>query len=140
MIKDYVLGIVFDPAKVHTVIINKRRPKEHFGLWNAIGGAVEEGETLLEAMVREFYEETGVLIEHSEWNSFGRFQNHPTTYRSFLFTAITRDIFCCTTKEDQHVSVIHIADLNQIPVVHPLRTFVQIAKDEAISYADLITR
>lgn len=36
------------------------------GLWNGIGGKVEEGETPLDCIVREVEEETGILIKPSD--------------------------------------------------------------------------
>jgi len=46
----------------HVLLVEKTKPDWQSGLWNAVGGKMEEGETPHECMVREFKEETGLLI------------------------------------------------------------------------------
>lgn len=52
------------------LLVQKNRPEWQAGLWNAIGGKVEDGETLEQANVREFGEETGLLLPGVEWRRF----------------------------------------------------------------------
>lgn len=61
----YCLGFAFN--KDYVVLIKKTRPDHLKGKLNGIGGKVEKGELPIEAMVREFKEETGVLTGHTEW-------------------------------------------------------------------------
>ena len=54
-------GFVFDEAGSLLMV---RRPKEPArGRWSIPGGAVEVGETLRQAVVREVLEETGIVVE-----------------------------------------------------------------------------
>lgn len=62
MHKEYCLGFLFDPSFENVVLIKKNRPEWQAGKLNGVGGKIEEGETPLEAMVREFWEETTVLL------------------------------------------------------------------------------
>lgn len=62
----YVLGFAFDHLG-RVALIRKNKPKWQAGLLNGVGGKVEEGETYLQAMVREFCEETGVASEEHFW-------------------------------------------------------------------------
>jgi 8-oxo-dGTP diphosphatase len=62
----YVAGFAFYKSVV--ILIEKQRPEWQKGLWNGVGGHIEDGETPLEAMQREFKEETGVWIEN--WEQF----------------------------------------------------------------------
>lgn len=62
----YVLGFLFDNNVV--VLIRKNRPAWQKGLLNGVGGHIEPGETPLQAMVREFREETGATVEN--WRHF----------------------------------------------------------------------
>jgi 8-oxo-dGTP pyrophosphatase MutT (NUDIX family) len=48
------------------LLIEKRRPAWQAGLYNLPGGAVEEGETVHEAAVRELFEETGLKCNDSD--------------------------------------------------------------------------
>lgn len=66
----YVLGFAFDDLG-RIALIHKVKPKWQEGLWNGIGGKVEGNELDVEAMVREFREETGVITLPSMWHYFG---------------------------------------------------------------------
>lgn len=45
-------------------LIRKNRPEWQAGMLNGIGGHVEKGETPINAMIRECFEETGVSVEN----------------------------------------------------------------------------
>lgn len=64
---NYVVGFLFSTNKKEVVLIKKNRPDWQKGLLNGIGGHIED-ETPLEAMKREFLEETGLKIEY--WKQF----------------------------------------------------------------------
>jgi 8-oxo-dGTP diphosphatase len=57
---DYCLTFAFSDDNKEVALIKKNRPHWQSGKFNGIGGKVEFGEIPLEAMAREFYEETGV--------------------------------------------------------------------------------
>jgi 8-oxo-dGTP diphosphatase len=61
--QSYVLGLMFDEARDHILLSHKRRPAWQRGRLNGIGGKVEDGETFLQAMIRECHEETGISTE-----------------------------------------------------------------------------
>lgn len=65
----YCLGFAFDEFQNNVLLSKKARPEWQAGLYNGVGGKIEEEETPLGAMIREFEEETGEL--HEEWNFFG---------------------------------------------------------------------
>jgi 8-oxo-dGTP diphosphatase len=52
------------------VLVKKANPEWQRGYLNAVGGKIEYQETPLEAMVREFQEETGVTTANSSWKEF----------------------------------------------------------------------
>ena len=58
--KKFVVGIVFDLNLQNILLIKKNRPSRMAGLFNGIGGKVEEDETFDEAMEREATEEAGL--------------------------------------------------------------------------------
>lgn len=66
--RETVAGFLFSESKRHVVLIKKKRPEWQRNLINAVGGKIEDGETELQAMVREFREETGVTFE--DWQKF----------------------------------------------------------------------
>lgn len=67
---DYVAGFAFDEKKERVLLIEKQKPEWQKGFLNGIGGKVETGESLWEAQMREFKEETGLLIPEANWNFF----------------------------------------------------------------------
>lgn len=62
----YVLGFCFLPKGLCVLI---ERTKDHWqrGLVNGIGGSIEPGETIYQAMVREFHEECCVVTHEEQW-------------------------------------------------------------------------
>ena len=72
--KDYI-GVgcgVFIYNEKGEVLLQKRskKSKNEVGLWNKMGGAVEFGETIEEALKREAFEEVGVEIDDIEFLSY----------------------------------------------------------------------
>lgn len=65
--KRYVIGFMFDETIKHVVLIRKNRPDWQAGKLNGIGGHIEPGEFPIDAMVREFHEETGAKTKISTW-------------------------------------------------------------------------
>lgn len=66
--KTMVVGLAFHAGRV--LMVRKKRPKWQAGLWNGVGGVVEDGEKPLHAMTREFCEETGHLTQPIMWTHF----------------------------------------------------------------------
>jgi 8-oxo-dGTP diphosphatase len=64
---DYALGFAFNKEHTHVALIKKNKPTWQAGLLNGIGGKIEEGEEPIEAMVREFREESGIESEWFQW-------------------------------------------------------------------------
>lgn len=66
----YVAGFLFGQHERKVLLIRKRKPEWQKGYYNGIGGHIEDGETPINAMAREFREETGVTIK--QWDLFAR--------------------------------------------------------------------
>lgn len=71
--RQYVLGFAFDPPYKNVVLIRKNRPAFQAGKLNGVGGKLEVDEAPVDAMVREFYEETGLRTKQSSWHMFAKF-------------------------------------------------------------------
>lgn len=65
--KQYALGFLFVNDH-YVVLIRKNKPAWQEGKLNGVGGLIEPGETCLDAMRREWFEETGE--ERKEWEKF----------------------------------------------------------------------
>lgn len=67
---DYCLGFAFDANLENVILIEKLKPDFQKGKLNGIGGKIEAGESAVDAMVREFKEETGVETTTCDWYKF----------------------------------------------------------------------
>lgn len=104
----YVVGFLFDHDGDEVVLIKKNRPAWMKGLWNGVGGHVEDNETDYEAMVREFKEETGVLI--TTWTPFSTVSHPPDEdagYSIVCFKAFAPDgvLYLVKNTTDEAVAV-----------------------------------
>lgn len=65
--KHFAIGFVFNKTKDKVLLIEKRKPPWQAGHWNGPGGKIEKDETPLQAINREFREETGIIhvFEHA---------------------------------------------------------------------------
>lgn len=59
--KRYVLLLLFT-KDFNKVLLIKRNKKPYAGLYNGVGGKIEENETVSEATIRECFEETNIQI------------------------------------------------------------------------------
>lgn len=77
MTTPYVLGFAFNPEKTHLLLIQKNRPQWQAGLFNGIGGKIETYDGLpVNAMVREFVEETGLVTSPEQWQQFSTMESN----------------------------------------------------------------
>lgn len=83
---NYCLGFMFDFALQNVVLIRKKRPVWQEGLLNGVGGKLEQGESPIQAMVREFREETGIVTTESDW--MYRFSFYGNFGCIYLFIAV----------------------------------------------------
>lgn len=102
----YVLGLLFSEDRTRVALIHKLKPEWQKDKFNGIGGKIEESDdTPLDAMIREFKEETGVSI--LEWDNFLtlRFEQDPLggTATVHCFRAFSEDIEKCTTTETEPI-------------------------------------
>lgn len=122
---EYVLGIMFSEDEKKVLTIWKNRPSWQAGKLNGIGGKIEAGESPLEAMHREFIEETGFIAKHyiieveddsgpmsafdepvmPDWKLIGTrgrpalFDNQPGSYRMHIFACHFDTHVCDVTNE-----------------------------------------
>lgn len=80
--KNYCLGFRCDSTGV--LLIEKRTPEWQRGLVNGLGGHVEDNESAVTAMVREFREESGIDTEEEEWHLFSIVHGYNWTLYAFV--------------------------------------------------------
>ncbi len=73
------LGYILSPDRKKTLLVhrNRRLNDQHLGKYNGLGGKMEAGEDIYACLVREIYEEAGIICEKSvlkgtiNWTGFG---------------------------------------------------------------------
>jgi 8-oxo-dGTP diphosphatase len=118
----YVAGFLFDSTYEHVALIKKEKPAWQKGKLNGIGGKIEPGETSIDAMRREFREETGVDIQ--EWNQY--IQLSGDEFAVEFFYAIG-DPFLVQTTTEEVVNVYATGYLPQLDTIPNLQWLIPMA-------------
>jgi 8-oxo-dGTP diphosphatase len=104
---EYVMGLMFSVDKQNVLMVEKNRPDWQKGKLNGIGGKIEEGEKPVDAMVREFREETGINTHWTDWEIFSIVGNN--TKKVTYFKAFSDQLYEYQQAEQE------------VPVVVPAR-------------------
>lgn len=110
----YVVGFLIKEG-TQIALIRKNRPEWQLGRLNGIGGHIEQGEEPLEAMIREFREETGCSI--SDWLPFCTLIGRNSKIHFFKAYG-DYPIQTTTDEEVQWVEIDKMKQLNVIPNLH----------------------
>jgi len=126
----FVVGFYFDmfQKKPSVLLIKKKRPQWQAGLYNGIGGHIEEGETPLQAMIREFKEETDV---HEE-NWIHKITINSPKWILHVFAVIQGDSKKPKTMTDEELRFVPVQELYSMPLVYNITWLVPIMLDATI--------
>jgi len=98
---DAVLGFAFDPEFRQVALVRKEHPEWMKGLWNAPGGRIAPGESAIQAVAREFFEETGQATQAMAWMPFLTLDT--PGYNLSCFWAVLDPLRVVTTGAEQAV-------------------------------------
>lgn len=126
--KNYVVGFLFNNDMTKIVLIYKNRPYWQIGKLNGVGGKIEEYESSFNAMIREFKEETGLLINN--WKSFCQLSDINKKYEVIFYYAISDNIYNISSTTDEKVEIFNIDDLNTLPIVDNLKWIIPMSMDK----------
>lgn len=136
--KIYVVGFYFNIGDFNKVVlIEKKRPEWQAGKLNGIGGHIEKGEQPIDAMIREFYEETGVKIGEDFWVEFAEISNDD--WKVFFFYSFG-DITACKSTTDEKLVIVDVADLSKLDVIPNLRWLIPMCLDDQHLYCNAIAQ
>lgn len=114
----YVVGFMFNEKRNQVALIRKLKPEWQRNKLNGIGGKVEEGEPHIEAMVREFKEETGYTTMRHNWFRFCEMsggENDDGGPFEIHFFATHGDLSKLESVEKEQVELHFVSDM------HPMR-------------------
>jgi 8-oxo-dGTP diphosphatase len=136
----YVCGFLFDQQK-NVVLIRKNKPEWQNGFLNGVGGKVEEGESNLDAMIREFNEEVGVYVPY--WRPFCEIQGIDWIvyfYHSICGHEMVNDIKSFNENRkngEENIEIIPIDEVNDNRVVINLKWLIPMCFDNHHKYAKI---
>lgn len=140
--KWYVLGFAFDAKKQNVVLIEKQKPEWQKDKYNGVGGKVEPNDLGIHyAMVREFYEETGVVTDENQWHLFAKMQFGNDIMGGgasiYCFRTFDDSIKDCSTCETEVVEIFSMETVYQYPLMHNLPILLRLALQKEFSYTEL---
>ena len=105
--KRYVVGLMFNYDFTKLVMIKKIRPDWQWGHLNGPGGQIDKDETDMQAMLREFKEETGVKTKPQDWT---RVCTLNFEHAEVVFFAGNNDTYCddAKTTTDEEIAAYHV--------------------------------
>lgn len=132
---EYVAGFCFDYSRERLALILKNKPEWQNGCYNAIGGKIEAGEIPIDAMQREFLEETGADIW--AWNLFCTYKG--PGYIVYFFKAFSKEIANVRTMETEEVKVFDLTgvELSDCKVIDNLNWLIPLALDINVDKTDV---
>lgn len=136
---NYVAGFLFSPDLYNVVLIEKEKPAWQKGKYNGIGGKIEEGESALEAMIREFQEEAGLKIE--TWHDLAFITGKDYTVQ--FFYSVSKDWDKAERQEGEDVFNIPVHDIHinvvRDKLIFNLHWLIPLAIDKHITYSGMIS-
>jgi 8-oxo-dGTP diphosphatase len=127
MRRKYVAGFLFHDEEV--ALVRKEKPDWQRGLLNGIGGKVEPGESSMEAMVREFREETALAVGRDQWHQFCREVGSDYCTDFFAARLSTRLLIPMTNDAGEAQGWVRLDKLHTMEQVGNLRWLIPMALD-----------
>lgn len=132
-IEEYVLGFCFNREKNRVVLMEKNRPDWQKGKLNGVGGKKELGETPIEAMCREFEEETGVKSSVKDWNYCIELSG--VFHKVHIYRAMDDWMFeNVTTKTDEEILQFPTWKISSLPIIDNLQWILPMLKDGLVDF------
>lgn len=128
----FVLGFAFwtdhgVSRRSDVVLIKKKRPHDQAGKVNGIGGKVNDGETLIDAMCREFQQECGIPTEPIRWTYFAELVSETVEVACYLTDLKPTEHPQSPT--DEQVEFFRVAKVHHLPLVDHAEWLIHLARE-----------
>ena len=128
----YCLGFAFNEKLTDVLLIEKQKPDWQKGKFNGIGGKIEGDELPINAMVREFQEETGLFVPSHQWRYVVKMEGED--WIVYAYTCKTDDVFEANTETDEMVTLIGLDSLDKYNLISNLYWLIEMCLDKSINY------
>lgn len=142
---EYVCVFMFDPEFKKVILIRKEKPEWQKGFLNGVGGKVEKNEdSIHDAMSREFLEETGIETLSNDWTVYATITGPSSKtlipdYRVYFFFTTNEKYNDYVTMEEELVTCINVADLQNHKTIPNLQWLIPMAIDNQVKIANIQT-
>lgn len=134
---EYVCGFLFDPTFKTVALITKNKPDWQKGKLNGIGGKIEGFELPMEAMEREFKEETGMTIKEYEWTPLAKISG--SDWVVYFFYSWSTDIKDISSMEEEKVALYDVTAIQDLDTIPNLKWLIPMCLDSNHRYATCLT-
>lgn len=128
--KHWVVGFLFK-NRTEIALMLKTHPEFQKGKLNGIGGRIEDGESAIEAMRREFAEEAGVDVP--EWREFALLKEKIGDVTFF----VAHGDYAIKSMTEEQVGWYSVDTLRDHPVMPDLLWLVPLALNDYCKYATI---
>lgn len=122
----YVVGFMFNENETDVLLIKKNKPAWQKGKMNGVGGKIEKGEYAMDAMHREFKEETG--IDFDQWKYIVTMSGDD--WECHVFTGSSDDVFDFKQMEDEVLHLIPLREFDDFDLISNLYWLVPMCLDK----------
>lgn len=126
----WVCGFLFHSKSV-ALLLKRHGPAVVVGHWNGIGGKIEDSESAVQAMAREFNEEAGLLVPPNDWRCFCELEvaSYGTVWMMTARLNPRAMRPALEQRTDEPVMWTHVRKLGLYPVVPNLHWLIPLALD-----------
>ena len=130
---EYVVGFCFNKQRSHVVLMRKKRPEWQKGHLNGVGGKIEDNESPIDAMCREFEEETGVESYTKDWNLC--FELVGYDFKLFVFKTVDDKMFEeVKTTTDEEIIRNSVDGLCDRKIMYNLHWMIPMIRDKSVTF------
>ena len=141
--RDMVVGFMYSNDLQSVLLIEKNKPEWQAGLLNGVGGKIEDGESPISAMIREFFEETGHTTISKDWEhciTYKFYDEKEETFYKVFFLAYMSDLSYeeinrLECPEDEELMTVRVDEISYYPTVTNLQWLVPLLADMNISFS-----
>lgn len=132
----YTVGFLFDEKAKRIVLIKKNKPYWQKGLYNGVGGKIEPNESPEQCIIREFKEETGVLIK--DWREFA-FIYREDNFEVYFFIAFDSKLWKCRSITSEKLVILDVKHLHFFyhRMIPNLKWIIPLALDKEVDYTEI---